>query len=259
MKNIKVIFRLAKNGLLQSLVNRNVFIIFFLTKLARYGLFLLFLYFLLGGVQTLGGYSRDQILIFYLTFNVIDTIAQILFREVYRFRPLIISGGFDSVLVKPLNPLVRVLLGGPDFIDVGVLVVLLGVISWYLANVIHPSIFSLVLFICLIVNSLLISAGFHIAVLAMGIITLSVDHLIMIYRDLAALMRIPIDVFTDPLRTVLTFVIPVGIMFSFPVKALLGLLNWQFIFISFGFGIGMLFFSIKFWQYALTKYQSAGN
>ena len=41
---------------------------------------------------------------FYLCFNVVDTIGQMLFREVYRFRPLIISGGFDMVLVKPLSP-----------------------------------------------------------------------------------------------------------------------------------------------------------
>ena len=45
-----------------------------------------------------------QMLVFYLCFNIVDTIGQLLFREVYRFRSLIVTGGLDMVLVKPLNP-----------------------------------------------------------------------------------------------------------------------------------------------------------
>lgn len=259
MKNLKIIYRLSINGLMQTLANRNVFVIFFLTKVVRYGLFILFLFYLLSGVQTLNGYSREQVLFFYLTFNLIDTSAQLLFREVYRFRPMVVSGDFDLVLSKPFNPLVRVLFGGPDFIDFGVLLILLSVIVWYLVAIIHPGFVNVLLYITLVFNALLIAAAFHIATLALGIITLAVDNIIMIYRDFTALMRLPIDIYTNPLRSFLTFVIPVGIMFSFPAKALLGMLSWQWLGISFLIGISLLFLSLAFWQYALKKYQSASS
>jgi len=46
--------------------------------------------------------------------------AQLLFRDVYRFRPKVVSGDFDLILVKPINPLFRVLLGGADPLVEGV-------------------------------------------------------------------------------------------------------------------------------------------
>ena len=48
---------------------------------------------------------------------LIDVISQFLFREVYRFRPLVVSGEFDLVLVKPVSSLFRSLAGGADVID----------------------------------------------------------------------------------------------------------------------------------------------
>ena len=38
---------------------------------------------------------------FYLSFSLVDTIAQLFFREVYRFRPLIVSGDFDLPSSNP--------------------------------------------------------------------------------------------------------------------------------------------------------------
>ena len=240
-------------------MNLPMVMIFFVSKLLRYGLFLVFLFLLMNGVKNLGGYTREQIIIFYLIFNIIDTLGQLLFREVYYFRPLVISGNFDMVLTKPFNPLIRVLLGGPDLMDTGVFVILIGMLVYTLSNFVRLDSFLIFYFVLMIINSLLITAAFHISVLAIGILTLSVDHLIMIYRDLSSLMRIPVDIFTNPLRTLLTFIIPIGIMFTFPAKVLFGLLSWQLILISFLFGVVSLFLSLKFWNYSLRQYQSASS
>lgn len=242
-----------------QLANMPAFVMFFISKLLRYGMFMAFLFLLVSGLKNIGGYTREQMLLFYLVFNIIDTLAQMLFREVYRFRPLIISGNFDLVLMKPVNPLVRSLLGGPDFIDLGILFILVAVAGYVISTQIHPSPSNEVIFLLMIFNSLIIASTFHIFVLAIGILTLSVDHLVMIYRDLTSLMRIPVDIFTDPLRSVLTFVVPVGIMFTFPAKVLFGLLSWQLVIVSLIIGMGGFVLSIKFWHFALKHYQSAGS
>lgn len=222
-------------------------------------MFAFFLYSLFSGIAVLGGYTRPQILIFYLIFNLIDTTSQLLFREVYRFRALVVTGGLDLVLAKPMNPLIRCLLGGPDLIDTGMLILIVVACIYVTVTSIHPSFLSVSIFMIMLVNSLLISTAFHICVLALGIITFSVDHLVMIYRDLAALARIPIDLITNPLRTILTFVIPIGIMFTFPAQVLLGLLTWQTTLVSLAFGITSLYLSLRLWKYSLRQYQSAGS
>lgn len=259
MKIFRVTLRYFINSLQQDIIGPTVFLMFFASKLIRYVLFISFLYYLGSGVKLIGGYTREQMLFFYLVFILIDTVVQMFFREVYRFRPLVISGGFDMVLAKPFPPLVRCLLGGPDYIDLGVLVILLAVVSYFTSVYIHPSPPQLLLFLLMLGNTLLVATAFHIMVLAIGILTLSVDHLIMVYRDLTALVRIPVDLFTEPVRSLITFVIPVGLMFTFPAQTLLGLLSWQMIAISLTFGIVYLFLSLKFWHFALKHYSSASS
>lgn len=258
-KTLRVLWKYSTNSLQQVTTNKSIFLIFFVSKLIRYGMFIAFLYYLFNGVSTIGGFDRGQMLLFYLVFNVIDTAAQLLFREVYRFRPLIVTGGLDLILTKPLNPLIRVLLGGPDVIDMGMLLIIIAATAYVAQTYFHPNLIQIMLFIILVINSLIIAAAFHIVVLSLGILTSSVDHLIMIYRDLSSLMRIPVDIFVTPLRIVLTFVIPIGIMFTFPAKVLFGLLSWQNILLSFAFGIISMVLALRIWQNSLKQYQSASS
>ena len=258
MKSIRIIYLYFLNSLQQHLANPPSLAIFFVAKVSRYGLFMIFIYLLVGQVAQIQGYTKEQMLFFYLTFNIIETIAQLLFREVYRFLNLIATGNFDMVLVKPFSPLLRALVGGPDFIDLGVLVILL-IITAYIVSFINPTPLSLFFYSLLIFNSLLLATAFHICVLAIGVINVHVDHLILIYRDITNLMRIPVDLYSEPFRSFLTFAVPLGVMFTFPAKMLFGLLSWQLVVISFALGIVYLFLSLKFWNYALKQYSSASS
>jgi ABC-2 type transport system permease protein len=259
MKNLRIIYRYSANAFQQSLAHPLNVIFFLVSKVVRYGMFLFFMFALFNGLNIVAGYTPYQILLFYLVFNLIDTTAQLLFREVYRFRPLVVSGGFDMVLAKPLNPLIRVLIGGPDLIDLGMLIIILGAIIYVSSNYLHPSGVEILVFTIMVFNSLLLSAALHIIVLAIGVLTLSVDHIVMIYRDLTSLMRIPVDLFTNPLRSFLTFIIPLGIMFTFPAKFLFGLLAWPYLLLAFAFGVTFFYLAIKFWNFSLKHYQSAGS
>lgn len=210
------------------------------------------------GSKEIAGYTSNQIIFFFLTYNLIDVVAQFLFREVYRFRPLIISGDFDLVLLKPINALFRVLLGGADLIDLITIPFLVWAIIHF-GLTLNPSISQTFLYILLSFNGLLIAAAFYIAVLALGIITLEIDHSVMIFRDLASLGRFPIDIYKSPLRGVLTFFIPIGIMITFPAKALMGILSAQGIIISLFFGVLSIIIAVKFWNFAIKKYTSASS
>lgn len=242
-----------------AVLSQRVALLFFLTgKIIRFSFFIGFLYFLILGTKSLAGYSSNQAIFFFLTFNLVDVLAQFLFREVYRFRPKIVSGDFDLTLVKPANALFISLMGGADVIDF-ITIPPIFIATWYVGALLHPTFLGTILFLLLVINGLIIATAFHIAVLALGIISLEIDHTVMIYRDLTSFGRFPVDIYKQPLQGVLTYLIPVGIMITFPAKALMGLLSTSGILISLLIGIIAMFIALRFWNYALTKYTSASS
>ena len=232
--------------------------VFLVGKVLRFVFFFGFLYFLLLGNSTLAGYTSNQIIFFFLTFNLIDVITQFLFREVYSFRPMIINGDFDLVLVKPISALFRVLMGGADVVDLITIPPLI-FLTIYFGALLHPSVLSALYYLLLLANGFLIATAFHIIVLAFAIVTLEVDHTVMIYRDLTSLGRLPIEIYKQPLQAFLTYLVPVGIMISLPAKAMMGLVGIGGILVGFLVGAVALFIAFRFWNYALTKYSSASS
>lgn len=249
---------MCRNSFTMVLGQKLPFTIFLIGKIFRFFFFFSFLYFLVAGTKSLAGYTSNQAIFFFLTFNVIDIITQFLFREVYRFRPMVVNGEFDNVLVKPISPLFRVLMGGADIIDLVTIPPLIFAV-WYVGSLLSPSTLDTLFYILLLLNGFLIATAFHIIVLSLGIITLEIDHTIMIYRDLTSLGRLPIDIYKQPLQAFLTYLIPVGLMMTLPAKALMGIISPVGILSSFLLGLLAIFISLKFWNFALKKYTSASS
>lgn len=234
--------------------------VFFLVgKVIRFVMFFVFVFTLLKSTRFLVGFSLNETLVFYLTFNVIDTLTQMLFREVYRFRYLVTSGELDGVLVKPYHPFLKILLGGLDIMDVVILIPYVGLLIYFISQINGLSGFSFFIYFLLFINAFVIATAFHILVLALGVLTTEVDHAMMIYRDLSKMAVVPVDIYKEPIRSLITFVVPIGIMITYPVKGLLNMLNWELLLISFLFGGLSLGLSLLMWRVALRKYQSWGS
>lgn len=234
--------------------------VFFLVgKFLRFGSIFYFLYILVSKTQSLAGYNLNQVLFFYATFNLIDGIPQFLLREVYRFRNQVVKGYLDYVLAQPQSTLLKALFGGSDVLDLPMLFVSVGFLIYSGLQLSNVTFLGVILYLFLLINGLAIALAFHIFVLGLGIVSTEVDNSIMLYRDITRLGQIPVDVYRSPISLILTFIVPVGIMMSFPVKALLGLVSLSFIVFAIAFAGIFLFLSLKFWRYALNQYQSASS
>lgn len=239
-----------------NLTQRGGAIMFILGKFIRFGFFLVLLSLISNQVKQVSGYTFDQMVLFFLFFNLFDIIGQLLFRGIYWFRQQIISGEFDFRLVKPINPLFQALTRETDILDMPLLIVILFFIA---KSAIHQPLPNLLFFFIMFINGFVIVAAIHIFVAALGILTTEVDHTIMIYRDLSSMARFPIDIYTLPIRTLLTFIIPIGIAFTIPAKAFMGLVSVQTILFSILISSIFYILSLRFWNYALTKYSSASS
>lgn len=242
-----------------AFISRFGAIVFMLGKLIRFFSFLLFILLIITQTQAIAGYSFWQIILFFATYNFIDTAAQFFLREVYRFRTYVVRGFFDYILVKPVSPLFRSLFGGSDILDLSILVLSFLFIIFSAAKIDITSLGNILLYIFLIINALLIALALHILVLASGVVTTEVDNAIMLYRDLTSMGRLPVDIYQEPIRGIITFAIPVGIMMTFPAKALMGLLSIDFITISFLIGAILFVISVTLWKVSLKYYSSASS
>jgi len=242
-----------------ALASRLSAIIFLIGKALRFFFFIVFLLALFTQTQTLANYTVLQAMFFFLTFNIIDTTAQLFFREVYRFRHMVVSGDFDLILTKPASPLFRALAGGADPLDLVMLIPYIGSLV-YVGSMLHiGNVGNITLYVILVVNALVIATGFHILVLSLAIMTTEIDHSVMIYRDLTSMGRIPVDIYREPLRSIITFAVPVGIMMTYPAKAIMGLLSLRLAVPAIVAGCTFLFVSLRVWRFALLQYSSASS
>lgn len=242
-----------------TLASRVGAVLFLLGKILRFVFFLVFLSLIQTKVQIVAGYTLWQIIFFFATYNFIDTLSQFFLREVYRFRSHVVSGYFDNFLTKPLSPLFKSLFGGADILDIPMIIISVMLLIFSAGKIAPPSLVGIGAYILLLINAFLIILAFHISVLAIGIMTTEVDNTIMLYRDVTQMGRLPIDIYKQPLQMLLSTVIPVGIMMTFPAKAFMGLLSPVLIIFSCCFGVIFIIVSLLLWRKALKSYASASS
>lgn len=229
-------------------------------KIIRLGFMLLFLTYLFNYTTSIAGYSHYQVLLFFMTFNLIDIGAQFFFRGIYVTRSLVNLGYLDGILVKPINPLFRIASHIIDFLDLLTLMPVIGVLIYVITNLESPvTLEGVLIYLILCFVGLIIAMSIHIFVAALAVATQEIDNEIWIYRDLMTMGRFPVDIYSAPIQVILTFVIPIGVMISFPAKALLGILSGELIVVAMIIASTFLSSSVLFWHYSLKQYSSVSS
>lgn len=256
---LRLWWQFSKNTTSLALQSRFGSSFFLIGKFLRFFMLLYFLYILVGATKTLAGFNIYEIIFFYATFNLIDVIPQMFLRETYRFRYYVVSGFLDYILTKPVSPLFRSMFGGSDVLDIPMFLLSIGFLVYSGMHLGPVTLAGILLYIFLVLNAVVIAFAIHILILGLAIVTTDVDNSVMLYRDITRMGQIPVDVYKAPISFLITFVLPIGIMMSFPVKALLGLLSWQFVLLAVCFSAGFLFIALNFWKFSLRQYQSASS
>lgn len=202
------------------------------------------------------GYSGRQLFIFYIVFNFFESIGQVFFRGIYWFRQQVVSGEFDFRLTKPVSPLFQVLTRDTDILDIPMIIITFLAVIPEITNGGTEKLFPLII---TTIASLILTVAVYTAVAAFGIITTEVDHLIWVFRDVAQLARFPIDLYGSTAKIILTYFLPIGIIYTLPAEALMGLGTLKSALLGLLVAFLFLIASMWYWRYALTKYSSTGS
>ena len=230
---------------------------YLLGKIFRFGFFLAYLIGIFDHIPSLKGYSLPEVVLFFMTFNLIDVGGQFMFRGLYGVKVLIEEGDFDKILTQPAHALFRISVMGMDLLDLLTLIPIGGVTVWALAKLptpIGPQ--QVALYFALVGNALVMAYAFHVIIGALSVRTQEMEGAIWIYRDVMTLGRFPINIYSEIMRTLFVTAVPIGVMISFPSEALLGLLSWKSV--VYAFILGAIFHMVAqaFWRKALREYTS---
>ena len=256
--------RLAMMAFLMQFTNRWSSLGWLGGKFVRLAFFILFIVSIFRHVPSVAGYSLEAVALFFLTFNLVDIVAQILIRGIYMVGRDIREGDMDFYLIQPLNPLFRVCSNLVDFLDFLMLIPVVAIILWVFPHLLSGFSTSELfkngtLYVLLCLNGLVIAFSIHVLVASLTMRTQQMEETIWMYRDLVNLGRFPVDIYTPFLRALLTFVFPIAVMVSYPSKALLGLLSPQKTVLAFVLSAVLLAVSLAAWKSSLRHYSSVSS
>ena len=260
MRYIRIWLQLAKINFTKIYGYSRLEAIFLvLAKVIRFAFFFVFIFALVGNIKTLVGFDLVQVLLFYMTFNLIDITVQFLLRGIYSVRDYMQNGTVDLALTQPLNFMFRIASDWIDFLDFLTLIPLLFVLGLVMANLPGFSLLNLFVYALLILNAFLIALSIHMVVLGVSLISQETSGEIWIYRDLVTMGRFPSDIFPLGIQFVLTYILPVVVMVSLPAKALIGVLSPQALIIALSVGIFSYVLGTNFLRFALRRYSSISS
>jgi len=209
--------------------------------------------------ETIAGWRYEELLIVMGLFFTMNGYRQMVLEpNLSRMSEYIRMGTLDYILTKPVDSQFLVSfrhLGvfnwGDPFLGLGLVALAL----WRLRHT--PSVLDIVQFILLLVAGAVLLYGFNLILQTLTIWLVNLQEADTIIMGLLETGRFPVTFYRGWLRALLTFIIPVAFMTTFPAQALLGRLTPWLAPAAVVLGLVVLLLASAFWRYALRYYSGA--
>ncbi len=231
---------------------------YFAGKLVRFVFFWLLIVSIFRFTDTLVGYSKYEVLLFFLTFNFIDVFSQAFFRGMYLFQSDVRRGNFDFILTKPINSLFYSLSRLNDLLDIIFLVPITALLVYVMAQL-NITVGALGAYALFFAFGMVVVLAIHILAAAITMWSYESENFIWLYRYTMATGQFPSDIFSPRVQTLFTYVMPIMVIVAFPSKALLGRAD-SAMFVT-ALLVSTVFFgaSMLLWRAGLRRYSSASS
>lgn len=168
------------------------------------------------------------------------------------------NGTFDLLLIKPKSVLFMAIVTGFDAEDLGKLIGGTTLFTLALSRLPTPGWGEWLQFVVLFALTLTVMFGYGLILAGLGIVWIGNFRVYQIFETITSFGLYPAAIFSKPVQTVITLVIPVAILGSVPATVLLGRPSAGTIG-AVGVSLLFLLFSLGFWRWMLKKYTSVGG
>ena len=258
---LKLYFHFFRNCLIRELEFRfNVFILS-LVNLVWLGVMLGSVALIFGQVESIAGWEKQEVLILAVVGMLFHDIMEMFFiGNLERFSYFIRHGEFDFILLKPVNPRFMTSFRYTEFYNIFRIIAMVFVLALFLGNAgIQPSIYEWAGFLALFLAGLIVFYNIFFTVIATNFWLINLFNFNDIFDRLLSSGRYPVYIFKGRLKSFFAYVIPLGLIATFAVEALLKRVGLASIVLALFMVVATSLFSELFWRFALKHYQSASS
>ncbi|MDR1838427.1 MAG: ABC-2 family transporter protein [Treponema sp.] len=205
------------------------------------------------------GWDFYEVLLMQSVFTISNGLACIMFHGVlWTTMQHIREGSFEIVLLRPLNPLFFLIASNFDP-EIAGLVIGGGVLFAF--SIAHTGIVSLAAipqFLLLFAGGFAVMAGMQMIMAATAFKWVGNSRIPEIFDSIMTFGKYPVTIFPQAIKSIVTFVIPVGMIGFFPASALLGQLETTAL-IAVVPCVLFMFFGIWLYLYMVKLYEGVGG
>ncbi|MGE5140383.1 MAG: ABC transporter permease [Rudaea sp.] len=211
--------------------------------------------------SSIGGWNYNEVLLVIGLFSMFTGVIEAFFRpNVSNIIEQIRDGTFDFVLVKPVNSQFYASLHSIVVWRIFDIAAGLAIIAYGLRQLgITPTPAQILTFVLMVLLGAIIVYSLWLFMVTLAFWFVKVDNLTEIFTAFYEAGRFPISVYRGWLRALLTFVIPIAFITTFPVETFLNRTDTMPVGVAFVLAAVLFLASNRFWNFAIRSYSSASS
>lgn len=214
-----------------------------------------------GQVSSIAGWTKNEVLILSITGSMFNSFLwMFVLPSLLYIGETIRKGDFDFYLLRPINSQFLSAISRFEFNDYLRIVAMIVLLFRFVPQAVgHVAPLQIIGFTLLFLLGLVIYYSLFSIITTLCFWFIGLQALEDLFDTMVTMGRYPTDIFNGALRIVFFYLIPMAFVATFPVSVLLGKSGLGLIIIGFFVAAIFLFFSSKFWNFALRHYSSASS
>jgi ABC-2 type transport system permease protein len=265
MHYVKLYIQFIKIRLSSIVAYRGSFITGAVAQILTYGAGFFTTWLLVDAFKELNGWTPYEVLLLYgMNLFSYALAAFFLFNTAQGLEQLVVTGGLDGVLLKPVNTFLYLICNGfnTGYFSHITLSVLTIVISFSGLGI-KLSPIMIIMLLLSIIGGALIQGAALIMTAVPTIWMLKGNFSNIFYWSMKTFINYPISLYNKIVQVILTFILPYAFINFYPAQLFLGKEDYVFHaslqYAALPVGLIFFFLAYRFWLYGINKYQGTGT
>lgn len=261
IRNISIYFSFLRASLQKMLVYRVDCIVGMISQIFYQAIELLFIWIIFQNTDKIAGWNFNELLLLYGVMMLSVAVTDLLFDSTYDVgKRLIKNGKFDTILLRPVHPLISILGESQTSTALGyiVLSIILIIVTFINLNITITAFLVLKILYFGILGGIIIG-GIQTIFSITGFWTYKSNEVVWSVFQLHKLAQYPIEIYNKFIRIIITIILPFACAAYYPTLNYLDIKQSKIAYLSPIAAIIIWIIAIKVWNWALNKYRSTGN
>lgn len=210
--------------------------------------------------ESIAGWERGPAFVLAGSAFLVSAINYLLVPALIELPEQFRRGSLDFVLTKPVDSQFWVSFRRIALSDLGTCVGSCAMVGYGVATGTHrPSLGEWAGYAVCILAGAAILYSFRLALMTLGVWFTRVDNLWVLEESAMQVARNPVDIFARPVRSFLTYAVPLALFSTIPARQLTGQGSPGNLALAVGWAVLALLLSRRFWLTAMRSYSSASS